>query len=53
MGNLRPYCRRLQEALNDNLTDDERPHLNAEITFVPYEIDTERVALVRFRSGVP
>ncbi|OQE34388.1 hypothetical protein PENCOP_c018G06557 [Penicillium coprophilum] len=45
----------LQEALNDNLTDDERSHLKAEITIVPscYESDTERAALVQFRGGVP
>ena len=45
----------LQEALNDNFTNDERSHTKAEITIVPscYESDTERVALVHFRGGVP
>ncbi|CAI7656122.1 unnamed protein product [Penicillium palitans] len=45
----------LQEALNDNLTDDERSHSKAEITIVPscYETDTERVALLQFRGGMP
>ena len=45
----------LQEALNDNLTDDERSHLKAEITIVPscYESDTERAALVQFRDSIP
>ncbi|CAI7603357.1 unnamed protein product [Penicillium viridicatum] len=45
----------LQEALSDNFTDDERSQIKAEITIVPscYEIDTQRVALVQFRGGVP
>ncbi|KAJ5745112.1 hypothetical protein N7520_010294 [Penicillium odoratum] len=45
----------LQEAINNNLTDDERSHIQAEITIVPscYESDTQRVALVHFRGGVP
>ncbi|KAL4804204.1 hypothetical protein BDV18DRAFT_36370 [Aspergillus unguis] len=47
----------LQEALNDNFTDDERSHIQAEITIVPscYESDirTQRVALVQFRGGTP
>ncbi|CAG8885662.1 unnamed protein product [Penicillium egyptiacum] len=45
----------LQEALNDNFTDDESSHIKAEITVVPscYESDTERVALVQFRGGMP
>jgi hypothetical protein len=50
-GNLRTA---LQEALDDNFTDDERSQI-AEITIVPscYESDKERVALVKFRGGVP
>ncbi|KAJ5884884.1 hypothetical protein N7495_009394 [Penicillium taxi] len=45
----------LQETLNDNFTDDERSHIKAEIIIVPscYENDTQRVALVQFRGGVP
>jgi hypothetical protein len=45
----------LQEAINDNFTDDERSHITAEIIIVPscYASDKERVALVRFRGGVP
>ena len=45
----------MQEALNENFTDDERSHIKAEITIVPscYESDTQRVALVQFRGGVP
>ena len=45
----------LQGALSDNFTDDERSHIKAEITIVPscYESDTQRVALVQFRGGVP
>ncbi|EAU30103.1 predicted protein [Aspergillus terreus NIH2624] len=45
----------LQETLHDNLTDDERSQIQAEITVVPscYESDTQRVALVQFRGGVP
>lgn len=45
----------LQEALNDNFTDDERSHIKAEITIVPscYESDIERVALVQFGGGMP
>ncbi|KAJ5660388.1 hypothetical protein N7507_006839 [Penicillium longicatenatum] len=45
----------LQEALNDNLADDERSQIKIEITIVPscYEIDTQRGALVHFRGGVP
>ncbi|KAJ5917518.1 hypothetical protein N7466_011072 [Penicillium verhagenii] len=44
----------MQEALNDNFTDDERSQIKAEITIVPscYESD-ERVALVQFCGGVP
>jgi hypothetical protein len=45
----------LQEALNDNFTDDERSQIKTEITIVPscYESDTQRVALVQFRGEVP
>ncbi|CAG7941474.1 unnamed protein product [Penicillium salamii] len=45
----------LQEALNDNFTDEEKSHITAEITIVPscYESDTERVALVQFGGGMP
>ncbi|KAL5360970.1 hypothetical protein BJX96DRAFT_175795 [Aspergillus floccosus] len=45
----------LQETLHDNLTDDKRLQIQAEITVVPscYESDTQRVALVQFRGGVP
>ncbi|KAJ5123980.1 uncharacterized protein N7515_007805 [Penicillium bovifimosum] len=45
----------LQEALNNNFADDERSHIQAEITIVPscYDSDTQRVALVQFRGGVP
>ncbi|KAJ5712968.1 uncharacterized protein N7483_010149 [Penicillium malachiteum] len=45
----------LQEALNDNFAEDERSHIMAAITIVPscYESDTQRVALVQFRGGVP
>ncbi|KAJ5630436.1 uncharacterized protein N7484_010536 [Penicillium longicatenatum] len=45
----------LQEALNDNLTDDERSQIKIEITIVPscYETYTQRGALVQFRGGVP
>ncbi|KAJ6118297.1 hypothetical protein N7471_013764 [Penicillium samsonianum] len=45
----------LQEALSDNFSDDERSHMKAEITIVPscYESDTQTVALVQFRGGVP
>jgi hypothetical protein len=45
----------LHETLHDNLTDDERLHIKVEITVVPscYESDTQRVALVQFRGGVP
>lgn len=45
----------LQEAISDNLTDEERSRIQAEITIVPscYESDTQRVALVQFRGGVP
>lgn len=45
----------LQEALTDNFTDDERSQIKTEITIVPscYEVDTQRVALVQFRGGMP
>ncbi|KAJ6016490.1 hypothetical protein N7540_011081 [Penicillium herquei] len=45
----------LQEAINENLTDDERSQIKSEITIVPscYESDTQRVALAQFRGGVP
>ncbi|KAF3399052.1 hypothetical protein DPV78_006687 [Talaromyces pinophilus] len=45
----------LQEALNDNFTAGERSQIKTEITIVPscYESDTQRVALVRFRGGLP
>lgn len=45
----------LQEAIDENLADDETSHIKAEITIVPscYESDTQRVALVQFRGGVP
>ncbi|KAJ5938334.1 hypothetical protein N7466_001468 [Penicillium verhagenii] len=45
----------LQEAITDNLADDELSHLKAEITILPscYETDTQRVALVQFRGEVP
>jgi hypothetical protein len=45
----------LQEVLDDNFTHDERLQIKAEITIVPscYESDTQRVALVQFRGGVP
>lgn len=45
----------LQEAISDNFTSDERSQIKAEITIVPscYEIDTQRVALVQFRGGMP
>ena len=45
----------LQEALNDNFVGDERSRITAAITIVPscYESDTQRVALVQFRGGVP
>jgi len=45
----------LQKALNDNFNDDERSYIKAEITVLPscYESDTQRVALVHFRGGVP
>lgn len=38
----------LREALNENLTRDERSQIKAEITIVPlcYESDTQRLALV-------
>jgi hypothetical protein len=45
----------LQEVFDDSFTDDERSQIKAEITIVPscYESDTQRVALVQFRGGVP
>lgn len=45
----------LQEALQDHFTDDEKSQIEAEITIVPscYEADTQRVALIRFRGGIP
>jgi hypothetical protein len=45
----------VQEALNDNFTNDERSQIKAEIAIVPscYESDTQRVALVQFRGGLP
>ncbi|KAF3392458.1 hypothetical protein F1880_008921 [Penicillium rolfsii] len=45
----------LQGVLDDNFTHDERLQVKAEITIVPscYESDTQRVALVQFRGGVP
>mgnify|MGYP006966119797 CR=1 FL=1 len=45
----------LQETIADKFADDERSHIKAEITIVPscYESDTQRVALVQFRGGVP
>jgi hypothetical protein len=45
----------VQEALNDNFTHDERSQIKAEIAIVPscYESDTQRVALVQFRGGMP
>jgi hypothetical protein len=45
----------LHRALNDNFTDDERSQIKTEITIVPscYESDSQRVALVQFRGGVP
>ncbi|KAJ5358338.1 uncharacterized protein N7496_010751 [Penicillium cataractarum] len=45
----------LQKVLDDSFTDDERSQIKAEITIVPscYESDTQRVALVQFRGGVP
>jgi hypothetical protein len=45
----------LQEALNENFTAGERSQIKAEITVVPscYESDTQRVALVQFRGGMP
>lgn len=45
----------LQQELKDNFIDDEMSHIKAEITIVPscYEDETQRVALVKFRGGVP
>ncbi|KOS38495.1 hypothetical protein ACN38_g10682 [Penicillium nordicum] len=45
----------LQEAISDNFTDDERSQVKTEITIVPscYEVDTQIVALVQFRGGMP
>ncbi|KAJ5745111.1 hypothetical protein N7520_010293 [Penicillium odoratum] len=45
----------LQEAINDNSTDDEKSHIKVDVSIVPscYESETQRVALVRFRGGVP
>ncbi|KAJ5751290.1 hypothetical protein N7533_008318 [Penicillium manginii] len=45
----------LQEALDDNLTDEERSQVKAEVTIVPscYESDIERAALVQFRGRMP
>ncbi|KAF3002276.1 hypothetical protein E8E15_000969 [Penicillium rubens] len=45
----------LQEAINDNFTDDEKSHSKVDISIVPscYEDNTQRVALVQFRGGVP
>jgi hypothetical protein len=45
----------LQEALQGPGPNDERSNIEAEITIVPscYEADTQRVALVRFRGGIP
>ncbi|KAJ5565742.1 hypothetical protein N7535_007380 [Penicillium sp. DV-2018c] len=45
----------LQEALRDNFTDNERSHIQVEITIVPscYESDSQRVALDQFRGEVP
>ena len=45
----------LQEVFDDSFTNDERSQIKAEITIVPscYESDTQRVALVQFRGGVP
>jgi hypothetical protein len=45
----------LQGVLDDNFTNGERLQIKAEITIVPscYESDTQRVALVQFRGGVP
>jgi hypothetical protein len=45
----------LQGVLDDNFTHDERSQVKAEITIVPscYESDTQRVALVQFRGGLP
>jgi hypothetical protein len=45
----------LEEALDDNFTDDEKSQIKDKITIVPscYESNTERVALMQFRGGVP
>jgi hypothetical protein len=45
----------LQEVLDDSFTNDERSQIKAKITIVPscYESNTQRVALVQFRGGVP
>ncbi|KAJ6003890.1 hypothetical protein N7540_013172 [Penicillium herquei] len=45
----------LQEAINDNFTDDEKSHIKVDVSLVPscYESETQRVALVQFRGGVP
>jgi hypothetical protein len=45
----------LEEALEDNFTHDERSQIQADIVIVPscYESDTQRVALVQFRGGMP
>ncbi|KAJ5899151.1 hypothetical protein N7495_003895 [Penicillium taxi] len=45
----------LQEALNDNFTDDEKSQIKNDISIVPscYESSHQRMALVQFRGGVP
>jgi len=45
----------LQEVLDDSFTEDERSQIKTKITIVPscYKNDTQRVALVQFRGGVP
>ncbi|CAP91131.1 Pc13g00620 [Penicillium rubens Wisconsin 54-1255] len=45
----------LYGTLNDNFIDDENSQIKSDITIVPscYESDTQRVALVQFRGGMP
>jgi hypothetical protein len=45
----------LQEVFDDSFTDNERSQIKPDITIMPscYESDTQMVALVQFRGGVP
>jgi len=45
----------LKAVINDNLLEEERSNINVDLVIVPscYDVEQKRVALVKFRGGVP